>query len=102
MAAFLKKLSKIDERTKYGVYGWMRQAEKELQLGYIPLMIQSICLLYFYEEQMFDIIGKDIKVSKNKKCITKINECGWTNNSYGITEIESNTFYGIPLMIHRM
>ena len=39
LMSFLKKLSKIDDKTKYGVHGWIRKAEKELQLGHIPLMI---------------------------------------------------------------
>ena len=90
MASLFKKFSKIDKRTKYGVYGWIRKAENELKLSNVPLMIQSICILYFYEDEIFNVFGTGIDVSKDKKSITK-SMCGWTNNSYGITKIQSNT-----------
>ena len=86
----LKRLSKIDEKTKYGVYGWIREAEESLQLGHVPLMISSICILYFHE--IFDAIGKYMKLSQGNKCITNASKAGgWNNTNYGIIEIASNT-----------
>ena len=93
MSTLLKKISIIDQRTKYGVYGWIRKAEKELMSGYIPVMISNICLMYYFEEEIFEIIGKDVMVSEDKRCITKMNSTSWSNASYGINEIESNTCY---------
>lgn len=91
MSAFLKKLSNIDSKTKYSVYGWIRKAEEELKLGHIPLLISSICILYFHDDAIFDITAENIKLSKDKKCITKLLTKGWDNVCYGITKIQSNT-----------
>ena len=87
-----KKLAKIDKRYKYAVYGWIREAEHQLQLINVPLMISSICLLYYYEEELFNILEKDIQISTDKKCITKIrNHRSWSNNSYGINTLDSDS-----------
>ena len=91
MSPLFRKLIKIDDRSRYGVYGWIRKAEMDIKIGNIPLIIQSICLLYFYEEEMFDVINKHVQSSDNKKCITKMKINGWTNNNYGIIQIPSNT-----------
>ena len=87
----LKQLSKIDERTKLKVYGWIRTAEKELRLNYIPTMISNICILYVRDEDFFEIIADNVKVSKKDKCLTKINCNGWNNCSFGSIEIPSKT-----------
>ena len=89
MASFLKKLSKIDNKTKYGVYGWIMKAEKELQLIHIPVMISSICILYYHEDEIFGNVSKETKISKDGKCITKMSK-SWSNTNYGINEIESS------------
>ena len=90
--AFLKKLSKIDDKTKYGVYGWIRKAEQELQLRHIPLMISSICILYYHEDDMFDIVSKHIKLSNDRKVITKLSGMvGADNTNYGTIAVSSNT-----------
>eukprot|EP01084_Bolivina_argentea_P297692 512906_1 len=86
----LKLLSKIDKRTKYVVFGWIRNNEKTLQLSHIPVMISSICILYFRDDEIFAITGTKVKLSNNKKCIEKIKkEMAWGNSSYGINEISS-------------
>ena len=91
--ALFKQLSKIDDRTKYSVYGWIREAERSLHLTHIPMMINSICILFYRDDEIFDIIGKNVKVSSNKKCITKLEapppDNKWDNNTYGILEIPS-------------
>ena len=91
MTSFLKKLSEIDDRIKYGVYGWIREMEQALQLSHIPLMISSICILYYHDEAIFKIIGNNIKLSKDKKCITKLNWDEWDNNNYLQFDIPSDT-----------
>ena len=90
MSSVLKRLSKIDNKTKYGVYGWIRKAEQELQLSHIPSSISDICILYYYQDEIFHIVSKQVKVSEDGRSITKIRG-GWANTNYGITEIESNT-----------
>ena len=49
-------------------------------------------MLFFSDDEIFDIIGANIKVSANKKCITKELKDEitiWNNNTYGINEISS-------------
>ena len=57
MSSLLKKLSKIDDRTKLTVYGWIRQQEKSLRLRNIPSMITAICILYARDDEIFEIIN---------------------------------------------
>ena len=92
MSSFLKKLSKIDDKTKYGVYGWIRKAEQELRCRHIPLMISNICVLYYYPDEIFQIVSKSVKISDDGKSVIKIaNDKWWNNTNYGINEIASNT-----------
>ena len=57
MSSWLKKLSKIDDRTKLAVYGWVSNEERLLHLNHIPIMISSICVLYFYDDEIFEVPG---------------------------------------------
>ena len=74
MATQLKLLSRIDKVTKYAVYGWIREKEKQLKLGTVPSAIATICVLYYREDEIFDILNEEIKASENKKVIKKISE----------------------------
>ena len=90
MSSFVKQLKKVDDRTKYGVYGWVRKAEQELKLQHVPMMISSIIILYFRDDEIFHVIGDDLQLSGNKKIITKKqNDFDWNNNAFGITIIPS-------------
>ena len=91
MAASFKHLSNVGDRTKCSVYGWIRKAEQKLHLSSIPLLVQSLCILYFREDEIFEIIPDDVIPSENHRTITKINEDGWDNNTYGIEEIPSES-----------
>ena len=88
----LKKLSKINQRTKYAVYGWIRKAEQELNFNNIPMLISCICILYFSEEDIFEILQQEMKLSNNKKIIWRwsTDRC-WENCSccYGNIVIPS-------------
>ena len=53
-------------------------------------MTSNICILYLYEEKFFYIVGQDVKISNDKKCITKLTS-HWQNGSYGMNQINSNT-----------
>ena len=87
----LSKLSKIDVRTKYAVYGWIREAESDMNMteGTIPEVIVSICVLYLPEEDEFQIIHESIRLSENKRIIWK-SKCveDWVCN-YGKFKIPS-------------
>ena len=67
-----KQLSKIDKRTKYSVHGWIRNKEKSLGLTTIPSMINAICILYFRDDEIFNVINGAVKLSENKKIITSL------------------------------
>ena len=51
-----KELSKIDNRTKDAVQGWIRNQEKSLNIRNVASMIKAICILYYRE---FDVFDKD-------------------------------------------
>ena len=71
-----KQLKNIGKRTKYTVYGWIRNKEKELPN--IPCMVTSICILYFRKDEIFEIVAQGFKLSDNKKCIKRdYSERGW-------------------------
>ena len=92
MVSFIKQLNAVDPRTKYGVYGWIRKAEQELKLEHIPMMINSIIILFYRDDEIFDVHGDDMKLSENKKKINLIRNNGlitWNNNGYGIIKIAS-------------
>lgn len=89
MSSLIKKLSKIDIKTKYGVYGWVRNAEKELKLSNIPLLVSSICILYYHEEEIFARCGKTVTLSADKKHIT--GGYAWDNVNVGNNVIDSMT-----------
>ena len=98
----MKEVSAVDRRTKYCVYGWMREMEKELDLGYIPPIISSICILYYRGEEIFKTTSDKIEISKEGKCI-KSTAAGWIDHcGYGITKISSmsGNFYQWDIRIH--
>ena len=90
MSSLFKKLSTIDDITKDTVNGWIRNQQQSLNLCHIPMMLCSICILYYHNDEIFDTIGKDVKVSKDKKCITKVSNGHFRNKSYGINQILLN------------
>ena len=90
MPSCCKKLAHIDTKTKYGVYGWMRKAEVELQLSQSPLMIANICVLYLYEEDPFDQTVNSTGISHDRRLITQTTHCSKTGMNYGTIVIDSN------------
>ena len=90
MVSIVKQLSKIDDRTKNTVNGWIRECEQSLQLRNIPRIISAICILYFRMDEIFALFSdKEMRLSENKKCITKINNSYWQYCCYGVNEILS-------------
>ena len=92
MASLLKRLSKIDDRTKDAVNGWIRKQRQSLNLCDVPMMLCSICILYYHNDEIFEMIAKSVILSKNKKCITKIKNVCYHSN-YGINEISTDSEY---------
>ena len=94
--SLVKRLSKINDRTKNSVYGWVHTAERELKLRHVPMMINSIFILYLHEDEKFVSVGDNINVSKDGKTITKGMSPTWDyarihNISYGSIIINGNT-----------
>ena len=98
-----KLLSQIDKRTKYSVHGWIRRKEKTLGITNIPSMINAICILYFRDDDIFDVIGDDMKLSANKHKLTKIRDSNPDFNNYGLNEIISSSkmVYKWDLKMHK-
>eukprot|EP01084_Bolivina_argentea_P174640 302509_1 len=90
-----KHFSKIDNNTKLSVFGFIRKCENNLKrtndvylFHNIPLLIHSLCLLYYHVSDEFEIAGKDIKISKDHKSI--MHPSNWYHNtSYGKIVIQS-------------
>ena len=85
--------TKIQKRAKYAVYGWIREAERELQFEFIS-SITDICILYYNASEIFEIISDHMSISEDGKILTKFVQHsglyeGWKNCSYGLNEISS-------------
>ena len=93
MAVNTKMVSKINEKVRLKVYGWIRKAENELQIRNIPLMISNISILFVGEEDPFKIINDAQIILSNKNfTICKINnDKSWMNTNYGSVTIKSTS-----------
>ena len=95
-------LTKIDKRTKYSVYGWIRNQEQSLRLTNVPSIVGAICILFYRDDEIFDTVSDNgIKLSNNKKAIVKSGDI-MQNNSYGTIVIKSayDLVYRWDLRIH--
>ena len=95
MEASLKRLSKIDTKTRYTVHGWVRNMEKKLKLAEIPTMLISICILFYEDNDRFDRVGSNLKLLKDGTCLKVIKSTPhrWileeANCGYGAIQIPS-------------
>ena len=67
-------------------------------------MIQAICILYFRKDEIFHVVkNNEIKLSENKKIITKIsNDKCWNNSNFGIKiPSETDSLYLWSLRINK-
>ena len=91
--ALSQKLSEVDLYTTYVVCGYIKQVEKELKLKHITFdAIVPICILYYYQDEVFDLTGYDVTKSNEGRCITKKLFCfheDWNNNNHGFIKIHS-------------
>lgn len=62
--------------------------EHALDINHVPLMISSICILYYYEDEIFDIVGHDMTLSMDKRCIT-CSVSTKNNNIFGTIQVPS-------------
>ena len=88
----LSSLSKVDDRTKHAVSGWLRIQVPSMDLYDIPL-ISSLCILFFGGYELFEIAGSDVQISDDGKTINKKGTDSNNNrsSSYGMTRIWSKS-----------
>ena len=67
--SLLNQIKQIDQRTKDVTFGFIRESTKSIKYTTIPMMINYICLLYYYVVfDKFIRCGKSIKIeSSNSK-----------------------------------
>ena len=71
----------------------MRETERELNVGNIPMMISGITILFFRDDEIFNEINEGLKLSDNKKCITSVGRVAMvgTVTGYGMIEVPSRS-----------
>eukprot|EP01084_Bolivina_argentea_P045645 84023_1 len=95
MSEWFKRLKHIDMRSKYTVFGHIREMENKLSLfSNIPVLISYISLSYYNHGEYFHKSGlnKDMIVSEDKMTVTNSTGCDDSNykhTTYGYTWIES-------------
>ena len=89
------KLKQIDKKTKYFVYGFIRNEQKSLSSHHddnpfytIPELIIYQCLLYYYLNEYFNIICEGVTTLNNKQSIKNIKHRSTT--CYGNIIIDPN------------
>ena len=93
----LKRLHHIDQEIKFIVCGYIRSEHESLfranaciLFQNVPNSITSLCTLYYYLYDYFDLIGSDMKISNDKKTITYNSFTrDWPNANYGKNIISS-------------
>ena len=79
MASKLKKLQDIDNRIKCTVCGYVREHQSMIEsqeynlFNNIPILIPSICTLY-YDPNDYFIANKKVKLSKDRKTILGLDQ----------------------------
>ena len=89
MALELKSLSKVDKKTEYTVFGFIRQSETEMD-KIIPPLISWTCLMFYWMNEYFEIIGDTIDASKDNSTITATKATqDWGNANFCAQRIQS-------------
>ena len=94
-----QKLAKIPTKTKHTVYGWIREAEREMTASNLPTMIAGICVIYYAQKDKFiyDYACKlsQLEVSLDRKRVTKL-------SAHDVSEVSAeNWVYSHQQRIYR-
>ena len=90
MALRLKELKKINDTHKFTVFGYAKRVQKESSLT-IPLMINYLCLAYYFHGEYFEKCGNNLEISNGAVTLTKIGKSrNWRDTAYGKIWIKSN------------
>eukprot|EP01084_Bolivina_argentea_P281865 482359_1 len=83
MAFDVKELNKADKKSKYIVFGYIKQAQNELSLKVIPVDITWICLAYLFESEVFVKVPDKMRITIYKSKYTITNNRGVWSTCYG-------------------
>ena len=93
MAALIKQIKNVPKRKQLIVSGYVHEIEKlSSNTCSIPILITNWCILFSRDEDYFISGHEFIKLSNNKKTITKYGENGWKHliKGYQIISSDSN------------
>ena len=83
----LKKLKAVGKRSKYCVFGFIRESELLLKLSTIPRLINFLCLSYFHIKDFFLKARKpEFIISNDGLQIKNINGCRYDCHSIYLNE----------------
>ena len=112
--ATLSVLKLVDDKTKYLIYGYLNEIERELldKNNKMPMDIKNLCILFYFIKEQFKIHGSYLKLtSKLSKTsqfmdtVTRINDSEWTA-AYGEFKIDPdiypNSIFIWTLKIHQI
>ena len=87
----LTKLKKIDDNTKFCIFGFTRNHERKLKIT-IPMMIQYLFMIYYWIEEKFTVHGDYIDLDETNTIATcsKISSQYKYNTAYGNGVIDIN------------
>ena len=88
-----KLLDTVDKRTKFTVYGFVRNIEGSFQSAInIPISIIDICILFFWRREFFEKCGDCLTITGDQRnTITNHSHNTWNNFAMGSQWIESNS-----------
>ena len=91
----LKRLKSIPNTSKHATFGYIREMEHQLALSNIPVMINYLCLGYYFHGEYFEKAGNDLSITNDKMSVTRITApiYGARNRTtaYGKQWVELNT-----------
>ena len=86
-----EKLNKIDQHSKYIVYGFLRDPQKALSIMHetyvIPELVFYICLCYYYQDEYFTKHGINLQLNSEQNMVSY-------SYIYKGDDIDMNTVYG--------
>ena len=93
----MQSLGEVDKESELTVFGYIRSQHKSLLesnvyalFQNIPTSISSLCSLYYYSYDYFDIVHSNMKLSNNKRTINKqTGSYSWRNSNYAKMIISS-------------
>ena len=77
----------MPNKPKHATFGYIRKMERKLSLSNVPVMINYLCLGFYFHGEYFEKCGHDLKIINDKMSVRRM------NTKYGGEEY-MNTAYG--------